>query len=124
MWHYNGHHIHTHTLHACIHIHTHTQCICTALYSCHDMYVVCIRTFHCNTTAWYIKCCCYKTTEKIRWAKLSRIPSNVVFHGKNFCGALRLQHLNNAIIQSLYKDSRKNFRGALENHEKRERLAQ
>ena len=35
-----------------------------------------------------------------------------------------LQHFNNAIIRSLYKDSWENFCGALENHEKRESLAQ
>ena len=65
----------------------------------------------------------YRKRGKIRWPKLSRIPPNVVFMGK-FSRCLTLQHLNNAIIRSLYKDSQENFRGALENCEKRENLAQ
>ena len=70
----------------------------------------------------------YRKWGKIHWAKLSRIPRNVVFHVKTFMVAtLRLQHLNNAIIRSLCninKYSQENFCGALENHEKRESLAQ
>ena len=52
----------------------------------------------------------YRKRGKIRWANLLQIPPNVVFHGKTFA----VQHLNNAITQSLYKDSQKNFRSALE----------
>ena len=33
----------------------------------------------------------YRKWGKIRWAKLSWIPPNVVFHWKT-CGALRIQH--------------------------------
>ena len=62
----------------------------------------------------------YRKRGEICWAKLSRIPPNVVFTGK-LLRCLTLQHLNNAIIRSLYKDSRENFRGTLEN---RESLAQ
>ena len=65
----------------------------------------------------------YRKRGKIRWTKLSQIPPNVVFTGI-LSRCLTLQHLNNAIIQSLYKDSRENFRGALENCEQRESLAQ
>ena len=49
------------------------------------------------------------------------------FNGLNFCGALRLKLLNNAIIRSMYninKYSRKNFCATLENHEKPESFAQ
>ena len=59
---------------------------------------------------------------KIRWAELSRIPPNVVIRGKTFAVHLRLPHLNNVVIRSLYninKYSRENFRGALENRETR-----
>ena len=67
--------------------------------------------------------CTYRKRGKIRWAKLSRIPPNVVFHGKTFAVPYNCY---NAIIQSIYninKDSRENFRGALENHENHESLA-
>ena len=53
---------------------------------------------------------------KIRWAKHSRIPPNVVFHGKTFAVPYVC---NNAIIRSFYntnEDSQENFQGALENH--------
>ena len=48
------------------------------------------------------------------------------FSWENFRGAFCLKDLNNAVIRNLYikKYSWKNFCGTLENHEKRENLAQ
>ena len=53
-------------------------------------------------TPWNIYC----KRGKIRWAKLSRISPN---SRKNIRSALSLQHLNNAIIRSLYNIHGKNF---------------
>ena len=65
--------------------------------------------------------CKYRKRGKIRWAKLSQIPPNVVFHGKTFTvpyvTTLKQRHYTKLIS----KDSWENFRGALEN---RESLAQ
>ena len=44
----------------------------------------------------------YHKRGKIHWAKLSQIPPNVVIHGKTFTVPLRLPHLYNIVIQSLY----------------------
>ena len=66
----------------------------------------------------------YHKRGKIRWAKLSWIPPNVVFHGKTFAVPYVC---NNATIQSIYninKDSWENFRSALENSENHKSLAQ
>ena len=62
----------------------------------------------------------YRKRGKIRWAKLSRIPPNVVFHRKTFA----VPYVYNTLTMPLYKACIKihgeNFRGALENREKRE----
>ena len=48
------------------------------------------------------------------------------FHSTKFFrgGVLRLKHLNNAIVQSLNKYSRKNFHSTLKNHKRCESLSQ
>ena len=65
----------------------------------------------------------YRKRGKICWAKLLRIPTIVVFHGKTstvpYVIILKQRH-----YMSLYKHSRENFRDALENHKKCESLAQ
>ena len=48
----------------------------------------------------------YHKWGKIRWAKLSRISPDEVFHGKTFTVT---QHLNNAIIRSLSNIHGKTF---------------
>ena len=54
----------------------------------------------------------YRKRGKIHWAKLS------------WCLTFTTPTVNNAIIRSLYKDSRENLCGTLENHEKPKSLAQ
>ena len=46
---------------------------------------------------------------KIRWAKLLWIPPKWSFSQKNFCGVLRLKHLNNTIMRCLYNVHGKTF---------------
>ena len=64
---------------------------------------------------YYILChtLIYCKRGKICWAKLLQILPK-----ENFCGALGLKHLNNAIILNLIKYSRINLCGTLENREK------
>ena len=98
-------------------------CICVYMPVCVCPYV-CMCAYMCAYVCKCVYVCLYCKWGKIRWAKLSRIQLNEVLHGKTFAVALRLQHYNNAIIQSLYIYSWKNFHGALENCKKRKSLAQ
>ena len=65
----------------------------------------------------------YRKRGKIHWAKFLQTPPNEVIHRKTFAVPNVSQYLSKAIVYTC-KYSQENFRGALENCENCESLAQ